>query len=57
MHESYIGSRFVGRLEREVALGEQKAVVPSIEGSAVSTGFNTIWIDGEDRFARGFQVL
>ncbi len=57
VHESYIGSRFVGRLEREVALGEQTAVVPSIEGSAVSTGFNTIWIDDEDRFARGFQVL
>jgi 4-hydroxyproline epimerase len=57
VHESYIGSRFIGRLERAETLGDQPAVIPSIEGSAISTGFNTIWIDDEDRFARGFQVL
>jgi 4-hydroxyproline epimerase len=30
--------------------------VPSIEGSAIATGFNQIWIDDEDQFAWGFQV-
>jgi 4-hydroxyproline epimerase len=57
VHESYIGSRFIGRVEREVDLGGQAAIVPSIEGSAISTGFNTIWIDREDAFWAGFQVL
>ena len=56
VHESYIGSRFIGRVEAETALGDTPAIIPSIEGSAVATGFNTIWIDREDRFWEGFQV-
>ena len=56
VHESYIGSRFVGRVEATTMLGERKAIVPSIEGSAIATGFNTIWIDRADRFWEGFQV-
>jgi 4-hydroxyproline epimerase len=31
--------------------------VPSIEGSAIATGFNQIWIDDEYPFAKGFQVV
>ncbi len=57
VHESYICSRFTGRVEAEVDLGGQPAIIPSIEGSAISTGFNTIWIDREDPFWAGFQVL
>ena len=56
MHESYIGSRFIGRVEAETTLGEQPAIIPSIEGSAIATGFNTIWIDRADPFWEGFQV-
>ncbi|TYC92068.1 4-hydroxyproline epimerase [Novosphingobium sp. BW1] len=56
VHESYIGSQFIGRVEKEVMLGDTPAIVPSIEGSAIATGFNTIWIDREDRFWDGFQV-
>ena len=56
VHESYIGSRFIGRLEAETAIGDQPAIIPSIEGSAVATGFNTIWIDRADPFWKGFQV-
>lgn len=56
VHESYIGSRFIGRVEQAVALGDQPAIIPSIEGSAVATGFNTIWIDRDDPFWAGFQV-
>ena len=33
------------------------AIIPSIEGSAIATGFNTIWIDREDTFWHGFQVV
>jgi 4-hydroxyproline epimerase len=56
VHESYIGSRFTGRVEAATELGGIPAIIPSIEGSAIATGFNTIWLDQEDRFWRGFQV-
>jgi len=57
VHESYIGSRFIGRVEEEIKLAGQPAIIPSIEGSAITTGFNQIWIDDEDPFAHGFQVV
>ena len=57
VHESYIGSRFVGRVESETRLGEHAAIIPSIEGSAIVTGYNTIFIDPTDAFWRGFQVV
>ena len=56
VHESYIGSRFTGRIESATSLGEKVAIIPSIEGSAIATGFNTIWIDRADQFWEGFQV-
>jgi 4-hydroxyproline epimerase len=57
VHESYIGSRFTGRVEAETEVGGLRAIVPSIEGSAMATGRNEIWIDEEDVFAHGFQVV
>jgi 4-hydroxyproline epimerase len=56
MHESYIGSRFIGRVEEAARLGDIPAIIPSIEGSATATGFNTIWIDRADPFWQGFSV-
>lgn len=57
VHQSYICSRFIGRVEAETAVGPYKAIIPSIEGSAVATGFNTIWVDRRDPFWAGFQVV
>ncbi len=57
VHESYILSRFTGRIETETALGGRPAIIPSIEGSAFATGHNEIWIDDADPFPRGFQVV
>ena len=57
VHESYILSRFTGRIEAETEIAGQRAIIPSIEGSAIATGRNEIWIDDEDRFAHGFQVV
>ncbi len=57
VHESLIGSRFTGRIEATVDLAGRPAIIPSVEGSAVCTGFNTLWIDREDVFWRGFQVV
>jgi 4-hydroxyproline epimerase len=57
VHESYICSRFIGRIEEATELAGLSAIIPSIEGSATATGFNTIWIDREDPFWAGFSVV
>jgi 4-hydroxyproline epimerase len=57
VHESFIRSRFIGRIEAETMIGDQPAIIPSVEGSAISTGYNTIWIDQADQFWSGFQVI
>jgi 4-hydroxyproline epimerase len=57
VHESIIGSRFIGRVEAQVELGERTAIVPSVEGSAIATGHNILWIDRADPFWAGFQVI
>jgi len=57
VHESIIGSLFNGRVEAETRVGNHEAIVPSIEGWARITGFNTIFIDDRDPYAHGFQVV
>ncbi len=57
VHESIIGSQFIGRIEEETTLDGKKAIVPSIEGWARVTGYNTIIIDENDPYAFGFQVI
>ena len=58
VHESIIGSQFVGRIEDVVPLGDHQAIVPSIEGWARIYGYNTITIDQEDDpKAIGFEVI
>jgi len=56
VHESIIGSLFHGRVEAAAKVGNHDAIVPSIEGWARITGFNTIFIDDRDPYAHGFQV-
>jgi 4-hydroxyproline epimerase len=57
VHESIIGSTFTGRIEGRTSVGNREAIIPSIEGWARVTGFNTIAIDDRDPFAHGFQVV
>lgn len=57
IHESIIGSKFIGRIEEETTLGNLPAIVPSINGWARITGYNTIIVDDEDPYAHGFQVI
>ena len=56
VHESIIGSTFVGRIEGRATVGNHQAIIPSIEGWARVTGLNTLVIDDRDPFAHGFQV-
>ncbi|MEX0769233.1 MAG: 4-hydroxyproline epimerase [Balneolaceae bacterium] len=57
VHESIIGSRFIGRIEEETTLNGIQAIIPSIEGWARITGYNTITIDDDDPYAHGFEVI
>jgi 4-hydroxyproline epimerase len=58
IHESIIGSKFVGRIEEELILAGKPAIRPSVEGWAKIYGYNTIWIDtDDDPYAYGFQVI
>jgi 4-hydroxyproline epimerase len=58
IHESYIGSKFIGRVEEETTIGDIPAIVPSIQGWAKVYGYNTIMIDeSDDPYAHGFQVI
>lgn len=58
VHESIIGSKFVGRIEEELEINGMPAIRPSVEGWAKIYGYNTIWIDKEDDpYANGFQVI
>jgi 4-hydroxyproline epimerase len=56
VHESIIGTLFKGRVEKAAKLGNRDGIVPSIEGWARMTGYNTIFIDDRDPLAHGFQV-
>ncbi len=58
VHESVIGSTFVGRIESELDFYGRKAIRPSVEGWAKIYGENRITIDPEDDpYAYGFQVI
>jgi len=60
IHESYIGSQFIGKVEEIVELdfGNEKiqAIKPSIQGWAKVFGQNCITIDDDDPYAFGFVV-
>ena len=58
VHESFIGSKFIGCVEEEITLDGNLAIIPSIQGWAKVFGYNTIIIDDEDDpYAHGFQVI
>jgi len=58
IHESIIGSKFIGRIEEECFVAGKPAIRPSIEGWAKIYGQNIITIDtDDDPYALGFQVL
>lgn len=57
-HESYIGSKFIGKIEAKTTIEGKVAIVPSIQGWAKVYGYNTIVIDDDDDpYAHGFQVI
>jgi 4-hydroxyproline epimerase len=57
VHESIIGSQFTGRVEGRTRVGHLDAIIPSIQGWARVTGFNTLFVDDRDPYWKGFQVV
>jgi len=60
VHESYIGSQFVGKIESVIEIETENgfiaAIKPSIQGWAKVFGKNCITIDDDDPYANGFVV-
>jgi 4-hydroxyproline epimerase len=56
VHESIIGSQFIGRVESTTQVGPYPAIMPSVQGWAQVTGYNTIIVDPRDPYAHGFEV-
>ncbi|WP_186755486.1 4-hydroxyproline epimerase [Echinicola salinicaeni] len=57
VNESYIGSKFTGEIVNTTQVGDIPAIIPTIEGWAKITGYNTIFLDDEDPYMDGFQVI
>ena len=57
VYESILGTKFYGRAIEETAVGEFKAVIPEITGSAYITGFADFVIDEDDPVKNGFLLV
>jgi proline racemase len=57
VHESIVGSIFVGTLLQETTVGSDKpAVVPQVSGSAYVTQYSQVVVDSTDPFPEGYRV-
>ncbi|MFC4565740.1 proline racemase family protein [Nocardiopsis mangrovi] len=55
-NESFIGTRFIGRLTEETTVGGRPAVVPTVTGRAWITGTAQYLLDPDDPFPEGFEL-
>jgi trans-L-3-hydroxyproline dehydratase len=56
VHESLIGTRFLGRVASRTRVGDYAAIIPEIEGSAWITGEHTFLVDEDDPLKEGFRI-
>ena len=57
IHESYIGSKFICRIEKSSKIQKIDGISPVIKGWAKIIGYNKIIVDSSDPFYNGFQVI
>ena len=55
-HASVLGSTFDGRIVSETTIGERRAIVPAIRGSAWITGITQVLVDPSDPFPEGYLL-
>ncbi|MCI0690127.1 MAG: proline racemase family protein, partial [Sporichthyaceae bacterium] len=56
VNESFIGTRFIGRIVEETTVADRAAVVPTITGRAWITGTAQYFLDPDDPFPAGFLL-
>ncbi|MEG0254043.1 proline racemase family protein [Vagococcus sp.] len=56
VYESILGTKFKGEVVRTAELGDYKAIIPRVSGSANINGFNTFLIDPKDQLKDGFVL-
>jgi proline racemase len=56
VNESFIGTRFIGRIVEETSVGGRTAIVPTITGRAWLTGTAQYFLDPDDPFQAGFLL-
>jgi proline racemase len=56
VNESFLGTRFIGRLVDQTTVSGVPAVVPTVTGRAWITGTAQYMLDPEDPFPAGFQL-
>jgi proline racemase len=56
VHEGILGTIFTGRILRETKVGDYKAIVPTLTGSAWITGRAEYCVDAGDPFPEGFTL-
>ena len=55
-HESIIGTRFRGRIERELEVAGIPAILPRLAGEAFMTGSHTFVVQPDDPLGHGFRL-
>src|SRR4051794_77665 len=55
-HASVLGTTFDGRIVSETTLGDTRAIVPAIRGSAWITGITQVMVDPTDPFPEGYLL-
>ena len=56
VNESFIGTRFTGRLIEETTVGTHPAVIPTVTGRAWITSTANYLLDPDDPFPAGFVL-
>ena len=56
VNESFIGTRFTGRLLEETTVGGRPGVIPTVTGRAWITGMGQYLLDPTDPFPKGFVL-
>ena len=55
-YESFISTKFIGRILKETKVGDYDAVIPTVKGAAYLCGEATWFCDPEDPMTKGFVV-
>jgi proline racemase len=56
VYESFIGTRFIGRIADKTKVGEYDAIIPQVTGAAYLCGEATWFMDRQDHMTKGFSI-